>query len=164
MSSIEPERDHFLCFQVKAQKKRASGETLPKFSKGIQVEVADQFQTRRYDLTKLSKLCLPTDKSGMPRFLKGPAKGQPASLAPASIRHPDEHLLCYKAKLASTRIDQLGCGPQSTGAKGAKITPKQLKHAPKPGIFVNNQLGALRLDSTKELEFCVPSFVEFPFT
>lgn len=155
------QRDHFLCFQAKAQKKRVSGATLPKFPKGIQVVVADQFQTRRYDLTKLSKLCLPTDKSGAPRFLKGPDKGNLASLALSSLRHADEHLVCYKAKLATTEIAQLGCGPAVPGAKGAKIT-KQAKHTPKSGIFAANQLGALRLDSTKEIEFCVPSLVEFP--
>lgn len=156
------QRDHFLCFKVKAETKRATGAALPKFPKGIQVDAEDQFQTRRYDLTKLSKLCLPTDKSGTPNFLKGPDKGKPATITPAAIRHGSEYLLCYKAKLATTSIPQLGCGPAVPGAKGTKITPKQPKHTPRTGMFIANQLGTLRLDSTKEVEFCVPSLVELP--
>ncbi len=153
--------DHFLCFQAKPQKKRG-GVALPKFPKGIQVDAQDQFQTRRYELTKPSKLCIPTDKSGTPSFLKGPDKGKPATITPATVQHGFEFLVCYKAKLAGTTIPQLGCGPAVPGAKGTKITPKQPKHTPRAGLFIANQLGTLRLDSTKEVELCVPSLVEFP--
>jgi hypothetical protein len=154
------ERDHFVCFQAKPQKKRASGEALPKFPKGTQAEIADQFETRRYDLLKLTKLCLPSEKSGTPSYLKGPDKGQPASLAPATVRHPDEMLACYKTKLATSEIPQLGCGAVDPSAKGTK-TPKQPKHTSRR-VFVTDQLGSRPLDTKKAREVCVPSFVEFP--
>jgi hypothetical protein len=157
-----PPVDHFLCFAAKLDKKAPSGAPLAKFPKGIQVDVTDQFETRRYELTKVSKLCLPTAKSGSPVFLKGAAKGTPATLAPAAVQHANEHLFCYKAKLATAHIDQLGCGPATPGDKGTKIVPKQSKHTPRLGFFVANQLGTLQLDSTKEVEVCVPSFAELP--
>ena len=156
----EHEVDHFLCYRAKPEAKLASGGVLPKFPKGIQVDVADQFddsQARRYDLKSITKLCVPTAKSGNPLFLKGAAKGTPATIAPASVRHADSLLVCYRAKLATTQIPQLGCGAVDPKSKGAKIDPKQPKHTPVIGIFVNNQLGPLQLDSVKELELCVPS-------
>lgn len=156
------QRDHFLCFQAKPQKKLLDGTAVALPPKGTQVDAADQFQTRRYDLGKISKLCIPTDKSGTPSFLKGASQGQPATITPATVRHATEHLLCYKVKLAASTIPQLGCGAADPKAKGAKLVPKQPKHTPKTGMFTANQLGALQLDSTKEVEFCVPSFVQFP--
>ena len=36
------------------------------------------------------------------------------------------------------------------------------KHTPRIGLFTANQLGALQLDSKRDVEFCVPSFAEFP--
>ena len=110
----------------------------------------------------MSKLCLPTVKSGCPAVLEGDRQG--ASRLPSRPRAcntRNEHLVCYKAKLATTAIQQLGCGPATPGDKGTKIA-KQPKHIPRLGVFVANQLGTLRLDTTKEIEFCVPSFVEFP--
>jgi len=158
----DPPRDHFLCFAVKLDAKGPGGVKLPKFPKGAQVDVTDQFQSRRYELTKPTRLCVPTDKGGAPVFLKGAAKGLPAPLAPAITQHADEHLLCYKAKLATTQIAQGGCGPATPGDKGTKIVPKQAKHAPRTGVFVANQLGALELATTKEVELCVPSFADVP--
>jgi hypothetical protein len=142
--------DHFLCYAAKSQTKLA---------KGVQVDAADQFQSRRYDLDKITKLCVPVAKSGSPVFLKGDAKGTPATLSPASIRHPEGLLVCYQASLATSEIPQLGCGPVDPKSKGTKIVPKQPKHAPRLGIFVANQLGALRLDSKQEVELCVPSLL-----
>jgi hypothetical protein len=158
---VDPAVDHFLCFDAKLQKKGPGGAALPKFPKGVQVQVVDQFQSRRYELTKPTRLCAPTDKSGAPVFLKGGDKGKPAALEPATVQHADEHLLCYKAKLATTTVAQAGCGPATPGDKGTKI-PKQAKHAPRTGVFVANQLGALRLDTTKEVELCIPSSAELP--
>ena len=76
--------EHFLCYQAKAQAKLADGTELPKFPKGIQVEVADQFQTRRYDLVKITKLCNPVDKAGTPTLLAGPNKGDAKPITPAT--------------------------------------------------------------------------------
>ncbi len=154
------ELDHFLCYQAKPEAKLASGGVLPKFPKGMQVDVVDQFDdsaTRRYDLKSITKLCVPAGKSGSPLFLKGAAKGTPATITPASVRHADALLVCYQVKLATAEIPQLGCGPFDPKSKGTKIDPKQPKHTPVLGIFVNNQLGPLRLDTVKELELCIPS-------
>lgn len=156
------QRDHFLCFQAKTQKKLANGTAVAKPPKGTQVSAADQFQSRRYDVGKVSKLCVPTDKSGTPLFLKGANQGQPATITPATVRHPTEHLLCYKVKAASNTIAQPLCGAAAPKDKGTPIVPKQAKHTPKVGMFTANQLGALRLDSTKEVELCLPSFATFP--
>ncbi len=146
--------DHFVCYKAKPQ---TVGTVLGKVPKGTQVDVVDQFQTRRYDLKSITKFCAPAAKSGSPLFLKGDAKGTPATIAPASIRHADSFLVCYKATPAKSEIPQLGCGPLDPKSKGTKISPAPAKHTPKTGIFVNNQLGPLRLDSVKELELCVPS-------
>ena len=156
------QRDHFLCFQAKAQKKLANGTAVATQPKGTQVSAVDQFQSRRYDVGKITKLCIPTDKSGTPTFLKGANQGQPATITPATVRHPAEHLLCYRVKAASSTIAQPLCGAAAPKDKGTPIVPKQAKHTPKIGMFTANQLGALRLDSTKEVEVCVPSFATFP--
>jgi hypothetical protein len=42
--------DHYLCYKAKVQTKLANGTGLPKFPKGLQVDVVDQFRSRRYDL------------------------------------------------------------------------------------------------------------------
>ena len=130
--------------------------------KGTQLSATDQFQTRRYDVGKISKLCTPTDKSGTPLYLKGTHQGQPATITPATVRHPTENLLCYKVKAAASTIAQPLCGAAAPKDKGTPIVPKQAKHTPKIGMFTANQLGALRLDSTKEVELCIPSFTTFP--
>ena len=152
---------HFLCYKAKAQKNLADGTKLPKFAKGIQVVVEDQFQTRRYDLKKITKLCNPADKSGESAvFLSGPNKGEAFPVEPAAIRNPETHLVCYQAKQAIKTIaqDEDGCGPLNPADKGEKIDPKQQKHQPLIGIIhVNNQFGPERLDSVKEEELCLPS-------
>jgi hypothetical protein len=51
------------------------------------------------------------------------------------IKNPDVHLLCYRGKRA----------------RG------EMNFVPRKGMFVNNQLGPLRLDALKENEFCIPS-------
>ena len=51
------------------------------------------------------------------------------------IKNPAAHLLCY-------------------AARPARGEPKHLR---RDGVFVNNQFGALRLNTIKEREFCIPS-------
>jgi hypothetical protein len=51
------------------------------------------------------------------------------------IKNPEGHYLCYAAR----------------PARG------EPKHVPREGIFVNNQLGPLRLNTVKEREYCIPS-------
>ena len=149
--------DHFLCYQVKVQRKLSDGTKLPKFPKGMQVDVEDQFQTRRYDLKKITKLCNPVAKSGSPKFLSGPNKGGDAPIEPASIGSPEQHLVCYQAKLAKKAIAQDGCGALDPADKGTKIVPKPAKHQKRIGVHIANQFGAAQVDTNKEVELCIPS-------
>jgi len=48
----------FFCVFV-IRSKGAAGDPLPKFPKGVQVEVSDRFQSRRYDLQKITRFCNP---------------------------------------------------------------------------------------------------------
>lgn len=149
--------DHFLCYLAKLQKLDDQGNKLPKFPKGIQVDVEDQFQTRRYDLKKITKLCNPVDKSGSPVILNGPNAGDPKPITPATIIDPENHLVCYQAKLAKKFIAQAGCGAATPGDKGTTIEPKQDKHTKLTGIYLANQFGNEQVDTVKEFELCIPS-------
>ena len=77
--------DHFLCYQVKPQKKRTDGLPAAQLPKKAQRELVDQFQTRRYDLKKVAWLCNPIAKSGTPVLLAGPDKGASVALTPATV-------------------------------------------------------------------------------
>ncbi len=149
--------DHYLCYKAKPQTKLADGTPLAKFPKGIQVDVADQFQTRRYDLKKITRLCTPVNKSGSPVIVSGPNTGQSFPITPAPIRHPADHLVCYQARRAKKLIPQTGCGPANPAAPGTKIVPAQAKHVPLDPVFVNNQFGPEVLRTIKEAELCIPS-------
>ncbi len=149
--------DHFLCYRAKVQKKRSDGTVVPSFAKGIQVDVTDEFATRRYDLTGLSLLCSPVAKTGTPTVLAGPDKGSIVPITPAAIRHPDAHLACYTAKLAKKHIDQHGCGAANASDKGTPITPPQPKPIAHRGLHVANQLGSGEIDAKKPTLLCVPT-------
>lgn len=149
--------DHYLCYLAKPQKKDAAGNKLPAFPKGLQVDVTDQFQTRRYDLKKITKLCNPVDKSGAPLISNGPDAGEPKPITPAAIGDPDTHLVCYQAKLAKKYIAQNGCGPADPTDNGTKIDPKQEPHEKRSGVYVANQFGSEQVDTIKEFELCIPS-------
>jgi hypothetical protein len=156
--------DHFLCYQAGAAKVDGNGIALPKFPRGMQVDVVDQFQTRRYDLKKITKLCNPVDKASDPLdppvVLSGADAGTAKPIQPAAIRNPDDHLVCYQAKVAKNLIVQNGCGCDTVAdpkCKGLPIAPAQPKHAPLLGINVNNQFGPEVVDTSKEVEICIPS-------
>jgi murein DD-endopeptidase MepM/ murein hydrolase activator NlpD len=162
-TELDHNLDHFICYKARYQKQLSVGIALPAFPKGIQVEVSDQFQARRYDLKKITKICTPVAKSediGDPsRWLDGPAEGNLKPITPSTVRHPSDHLVCYKAARATKQIGQTGCGPTVPGDGGIKIEPAQLKHTPVLGFHVNNQFGPLQLDSRKEVELCIPSLL-----
>jgi hypothetical protein len=158
--------DHFLCYQAKSQRKLDNGNKLPRFAKGAQVLVEDQFQTRRYDVKKVTKLCSAVAKDEDPStpstILAGPDKGAPFPIQPAEIDNPDRHLVCYQAKLASKAIPQNGCGCDTTvdaRCRGVKIDPRQARHVKKVGLHTNNQFGPELLKTAREVEFCVPSLM-----
>ena len=153
--------DHFLCYNVKVQKRDAAGNRLPRFPRGIQVDVTDQFQSRRYDLRTITKLCNPVDKSGNPAILKGKQRGDPFPITPAAIRNPDDHLVCYRATLAKNFIQQQGCGPLDPNDKGARINPRQAKHTPVT-VFTANQFESSQSKSKRAVELCIPSTKDLP--
>jgi hypothetical protein len=154
------EVDHFLCHQAKAQKKDATGATVPALAKGAQVDVVDLFESKRFDLKKIVALCVPVAKSGAPVVLAGPAKGTAFPLTPATIRHAATHLLCYQAARAKKTIVQSGCAPATPGDKGTPLP--QAKHAPRLGVHVADQLGARQVDTKKEALVCLPSTLPAP--
>jgi len=134
------ERDALLCYAAAAEKKRRDGTVVPPpLPKRTQLEVADRFQARRYDLGKITRIC------------------QPAALDGTAARHPFDHLVCYQAKLATKTVAQAGCGPADPADKGVKILPKQPPHAAMSGLHVASALGALRLDTKKVVEICLPA-------
>lgn len=156
------ELDPFLCYDAKVQKKTSGGDPLPKFAKGSQIDVDDGTTVRTYDLVKIKKLCLPANLSGSPIHLSGPDAGQPAPIAPATVRKPDGFMLCYGARLAKKEIEQNGCGPLLAGDKGEVFSPKQIAAAAPAGLFVADPLGDGRLDASKLREICMPADVSFP--
>jgi hypothetical protein len=149
--------DHFLCYQAKAQKKLADGTAATPFPKGVQVDVTDAFQQRRYDLKKVSWVCHAVGKAGAPQLLAGPAKGTAFPITPATILDPSAQLVCYQAKLSGKLIAQNGCGPAIPGDKGTKIVPAQAKQVPQLGVQLGNQFGAGQLDTKKAVVLCIPS-------
>jgi len=155
--------DHFLCYQAKTAKVDGGGAP-QSFPRGTQVSVVDQFETRRYDLKKITRLCNPVAKSSdpmdLPVLLSGSDAGTSKPIEPAAIRNPDDHLVCYQAKLAKKLIVQDGCGCDEVanpGCKGTALDPVQVAHTPLIGVHVNNQFGAETLDTKKHVEICIPS-------
>lgn len=149
------EVDHFLCYKARS---------LTRLPRGMQVDLVDEFDgaaTRRYDLRKVTRLCTPVDKSGSPVVLGGPDEGDLKPITPATRKHAEQRLLCYGAKLARNSILQAGCGPAFPGGRGTRIEPPQPRHAAALGWHSNDQFGPRQLDTTKELEVCLPS-IEVP--
>jgi hypothetical protein len=93
--------DHFLCYRARAERRTLSGVQLPRFPRGVQVDVTDQFQTRRYDLLRIEKLCAPVAKSGSPLFLAGPDEGTPKVIGSSTIGNPGTHTCIAPVRHAS---------------------------------------------------------------
>jgi hypothetical protein len=155
--------DHFLCYKARAERTLPDGTRLPRFPRGIQVDVADQFQTRRYDLLRIEKLCAPVAKSGAPVFLSGPDAGAARPIGSATIRNPETFLVCYRSRIARKLILQNGCGPLNPADPGGfPIDPAQARHQRLEGIHVNNQFGPDRLDTSRDVELCLPAAAVLP--
>ncbi len=148
--------DHFVCFKTRRQK------PLPK---GTQVTVSDQFAIdKRYDLLKVTGLCLPADKSETPSdpstILSGPQRGALFPVAPATIGNPDRGLICYKARRAGREIPQVpaGCGcdtavsPKCDGPKISQTKPPAVS-----GVHTTGQLGAAIIDVRPRVTVCLPA-------
>lgn len=154
--------DHFLCYAAAPQARAADGTRLPKLPAGMQVDVADELQSRRWDLKRITKLCNPVAKSGSPTLLAGPDKGLAKPIAPATIARLADHLVCYRATLAQRRIEQDGCGPLLPGDRGVKLDPRQPAQLREENVFVSNQFGEGTFDSKPAVELCIPSRVVDP--
>lgn len=75
------EVDHFTCYRTKISRKA------PKFPKGIQVSIMDQFnQPKVYDVQRPTRLCVAAEKMRLPGG------------APEAIKHPENQLMCYQVK------------------------------------------------------------------
>lgn len=154
--------DHFLCYNVAQPARLPNGTPLPRFPKGTQVEVADQFQTRRYDLKKITRLCNPVAKQEDPLHPPvvppGTTSGIPKPITPAAIRNPSAHLVCYLAALATRHIAQTGCGATNPIDRGTPISPRQPASTKRIGVYVNDQFGPGRVNTrSNPLELCIPS-------
>jgi hypothetical protein len=158
LDPLSHEVDHFLCYKAKAQKKRGDGTLVATLPKRTQVDAADQFQTRRYDVKKITRLCVPVTTAGMPTIKAGVA----VPIVATALRHPAGHLVCYQVKPASKTIPQNGCGPVDPKNKGTKIVPKQPKHQKRVAVHVNGPLGTATLDTANEVELCIPSLTTLP--
>ncbi len=155
--------DPMLCYRARVQRKLQDGTRLPKFPKGIQVEVEDEFQIRRYDLRKLTKLCIPTEiveDPEKPTFLLwGPSRATRKLIEPAEIRNQHTYLLCYRAELAKRFVPQNGCGPADPSDRGSTLDAPQSAHPGRRGIYTNNQFGPGQMDTFMQRELCLPSAV-----
>jgi hypothetical protein len=149
--------DHFLCYAARPEKRLADGARAPRFPHGVQVDAEDQFQARRYDLLKVTKLCNPVAKSGSPVILSGAQRGTPKPIEPALVGDPDSQLVCYRARRARRLVPQDGCGPAQPPQKGTRIEPKQPRHQRRLGIQLANQFGSEQADSVGEREICLPA-------
>jgi hypothetical protein len=150
----EHDLDHLLCRAVKAMRGEGQdgGTSLPN---GAQIEIADAFQARLYDLVELTGVCVPVAKSGSPSWRRGPREGEPVGLVPASVRHPERGYACYRVKLARRMLAQGGCGPADPGDEGSAIRPAQPRHAHRSPRRRSARLG--RVPDRRELEVCLPS-------
>ncbi|MFC1665311.1 S8 family serine peptidase [Pseudomonadota bacterium] len=93
--------DHYLCYRAKIPAKDLLNNKLAKFAKGAQLKIADEFQTKRYDLLTIKRWCTPVATSGSPNFLAGPDRGMPYTpFASSTIGTPDTDYLCYSSKTA----------------------------------------------------------------
>ncbi len=112
--------DNFKCYDAKVAKAPSGALPFPVFAPAV-VTVADQFGTRTYNVTKPRRFCAPADV---------------ASANPAAPGHAT-YLVCYQARLASTR-------------------PKQPKFVA-TAVSVHPAFGPEALNVTKLDEICLPS-------
>jgi hypothetical protein len=154
----EHELDHLLCHDAVLERRDDAG-TGRRPPPGTQLELGDAFQTRRYDLLALSRVCLPVAKSGSPGWLRGPRAGEPVEIAPATVRHGELGYACYRVERARRHIAQRACGPALPEDRGTPIRPAQPRHQRRHGVALSDQLGSVLVDTRGEREICLPSRV-----
>lgn len=143
--------NHFVCYKARSH---------VRLTKGSQIDVVDNFdggQTRRYNIGGVSKLCVPTAKSGAPAFLSGTNVGASKAITPATIEQAGQYLLCYRVKLSKSSIAQAGCRVETPGDTGTPFNPPQARHTRVYGLHTNDQFGVELIDTAKETEICLPT-------
>jgi hypothetical protein len=153
------ESDRFLCYRVGTEKRLADGTPAPRLARGTQVDVQDRFQTRRYDLLAVTKVCRPVDESSdaasPPSILRGSAVGSTKPVENAAIRDPGQAFVCYRAKLSTRYVRQAGCGPADPDDRGTPIVPSQAPHARRT-VATTDEFGLLGLETIRANEVCLP--------
>ena len=169
--------DHYKCYKAKTTRTAPFGtlqDAKGKELKHLQVTIEDQFadgnshptydNARLFDLKKVTEICNPVSKDNIETLEmddNGNTRVSTCSVAPATILDPNTSLICWQAKRASKAYTQ----PWDGVDKGTKIDPKQGKHVKrslKDGtpLYVGHQLTAPdRLNTIKELHFCLPAMV-----
>lgn len=162
-AEADHELDSYLCYSAKALRRLANGDKVDDLIDGIQVDVVDDLnagETRRYDIKKVTRLCLPAAIDGAPALTAGPDRGAPWPINPATIRSSGQSLLCYSVGLARKYIAQDGCGPAEPGDRGTGIDPRQTRHERKEGVHTADGFGSAIAKTSKEKEICLPTIVE----
>ena len=156
-------RDHYLCYKAGVQRARTDGTPAAKLPRGLQLTVEEAFETRRFDLRKLTKVCFPTTVGEVvgspPVTLKF---GTPRPIQPDGVDHPNAALACYRAKLATRNIPQRGCGCDTQldpSCSGVPFDPPQLVHEPIPSLTLETHFGYEVRQTRKEREICLRSTV-----
>jgi hypothetical protein len=84
-------------------------------------------------------------------------------ISSSTIDNPETHLVCYRARMARKTIPQNGCGPLNPAdPNGLPIVPKQERHQRLEAVHVNNQFGPEQLDTSREIELCLPAAKVLP--
>ncbi len=152
--------DHFLCYRAKQESRAPAAGRYPRFPKMVQIDARDLFQTRRYELKKLSRVCVPAslaqDPNAPSTILAGRDRGEPRPFPAAEVARPATRFLCYKATLARKTVAQAQCGPRDGRDRGSRIEPRQERHQRRAGLLAASPLALERLDTRGEIEVCLP--------
>ncbi len=170
--------DYYKCYKAAPTKEAPFGslqeQAKGKLLRNLQVVAEDQFgdgashatygDARLYDLSKVTEICNPVSQTAidtMEQDAGGDVRTSSCSVTPASVNDPDTSMICFAAKAASSSVVQ----PWDGVSKGAKIEPKQNKHA-KFSLKTANALhlghsftAPDRVDTSKEVHFCFSATV-----
>ncbi len=158
--------DPFVCYRAKRQWWLANGTRLPRFRRGTQLEVNDGLNSRRYDLERIRRLCVPTGVAEYPQrlpvILTGRETGTPKQILPTSLEHPEQYLVCYEASLANRVIPQQRCGCDEQAdphCLGESLDAAQTKNTAVRSIHVSDQFGVAMVDTipTRPVQLCIPT-------
>jgi hypothetical protein len=166
---------HLMVYQIKSQ--------TPKHIRRGTVRVTNQLEEIRVDTVKPELLLVPTAKTLTQPGPPPPNAGDhavdhykcyrvrvtPGTPVPAQDRKVTvtdqftalKYLTLRKPRHLCLPVDKNGEGIKNPAAHllcyAAKPARGEPKHIRREGVFVNNQFGALRMNTVNEREFCIPS-------